>query len=151
MNSNVWPFFYFLLWLSKRSTATVPPCGRLGAQPSRTMRNYLDPKANESLPIADTIVFFYYTASVNIQYPFHRLGVLQINLQCHDINGKICKAQISSELSAIQCCSVNLLCQNAREGTMAAIWLLYEMILFKSSKKLLQLCDPSVFQNMFPL
>lgn len=61
MNSNVWPFAV----ASQRRTATVPPCGRLSAQPSRTMRNYLDPKANETLPIR-----FYYMASVNIQYLF---------------------------------------------------------------------------------
>lgn len=46
---------------------------------------------------------------------FHWLCVLQINLRCHDINRKICKAQISTWLSPIHCCSVNLLCQNAHK------------------------------------
>lgn len=60
---------------SQRCTATVPPCGRLSAQPSRTMRNYPDPKAGENLRMR--------LLHGECRYPksFPLLSVSQINLQ----------------------------------------------------------------------
>lgn len=64
MNPNAWPSAV----ASPQPTATVPPCGRLGRQPGRTMKNYLDLKATD--PPHRRYDGFYYTATVNIQYPF---------------------------------------------------------------------------------